>query len=107
MFIEEAVVFCTITHAVSVGVALSRVGGIVALGREFRVPELVKIGPQSLQIHVAGLVEVKTVSVVVVECIPRVRGVQAVDDLPSIGHAVRVRIVGARVHELQIRKLTG
>ena len=102
LFVEEAVVFGTVAHAVAVGVADARIGGVVPFRREFDVTIFVKVGPQPLEVHVAGLVQIKAVGIVVKERIPRVGRVQTVDDFPPVGHAVGVRIVGPGVHQLQV-----
>ena len=102
LFVEETVVFRTVAHAVAVGIADARIGGVVPFRREFDVTIFVKVGPQPLKVHVAGLVQIKAVGVVVKQRIPGVGRVQAVDDFPTVGHAVSVRIVGPWVHQLQV-----
>ncbi len=102
LFVEEPVVFRTVANAIAVGVPKTWVSGVVAFRREFDVAVFVEVGPQPLEVHVAGLIQVQAVSIVVEQRIPRVGGVQSVDHLPTVRHPISVRIVGARVHELQV-----
>ena len=102
LFVEETVVLRTVPYAITVGVAHARVGGIVAFGREFDVAVFVKVGPQTLKVHVTGLVQIQTVGVIVKQRVPRIGWVQSVNNLPTVRHAIGVGIVGARVHELQV-----
>ncbi len=102
LFVEEAVVLRTVSYAITVGVSHAWIGCIVAFRGEFDVAVLVKVGPQSLKVHVAGLVQVQAVGVVVEQRIPRIGWVQSVNHLPTVRHPISIRIVGARVHELQV-----
>ena len=87
-FEKETEVFRTVTQAVTVGVTLPWVRGVVSIGCGGNIAEFVKIGPQPFQVHVTRLVEVQTVAVRIVKRIPGIGGIQPVDDFPSIGHAV-------------------
>ena len=107
LFKEEPVVFRSITYAIAVGIALPGIGGVVTFRRQFRVSEFVEIGPKPFEIHITGLVKIKSVGIVVIQRIPRVRWVEPVHNFPTIGHTVGIRIVGTRVHELEIRIATG
>ena len=91
----EGMHFCAVRCSVHVGVRVRWIGAVVPIVRDGDVSVLVEVGPQSV-VSKAVEVLVKTVAIGIQYCVPRIGGVEAMDEFPAVGHAVKVRVVADR-----------
>ena len=102
-FEEEAPIFLTIEQAVAIRVCQLGICAVPSLFGCRDIAELVEIGPTSIKIFVFVGIEIDAIGIGIIIAIIGIGRVESKDELPTVGHAISIRIIRQWVNQDHVR----